>query len=279
MALNDLWFVGDAFINKNYYMLPKLKHKAVSARRKPPYIFDQFNISCFSPNQQSLVNVLARMVNCVIKALNDALKLPWMIIFVPDADILAFIKKSVDPDNTENIDIFLDAAMLWIVNQVARAIEAAKDNLSCRKPGAVVPYEPKLVWVKMMNRLNGKSSILKMINIFNECLENCIAGRSGYFIIDLDQAMDDSNFFDLENKLNSYGCSHFWNELDKVIEKFEKREVSLKPFGRKFPFSRRPSQAPRRHSIHFNPNFFRRQKKKTWNRSRRQDRRRSPDHY
>ena len=80
VAINDLWIIGDTFIIKNYFMLPKMKIEAVNDRRPLPYIYDFFNISCLSPNPLSLTNnVIARMVNCLIKALNDAMKVARLI--------------------------------------------------------------------------------------------------------------------------------------------------------------------------------------------------------
>ena len=45
----------------------------------------------------------------------------------------------------------------------------------------------------------------------------------------IDQAMNDTAFFDQHNKLNAYGCAEVWNEVDKQLEKFELRQITLKP--------------------------------------------------
>ena len=233
-AINDLWIVGDAFVNSNYYMLLQLKNEAKTARRTIPYMYQFFNITCYTPNPHSLVkNTLARFVNCLIKALNDTDKLPCIILAIPDADLLRFICCSTDSDY-QNINLFIEGALTWVINQMARAIKAKKDNIRRRRPGVVLPYEPKIIWVNMMDRLNGTSCTL---GVFNDSLKLILTGRPGHFLLNIDQAMNDTTFFDAHNKLNAYGCAEFWNDIDKQVERFEMRQITLKPaaeatFGR-----------------------------------------------
>ena len=151
LAINDLWIVGDVFVNKNYYMLPQMKNEAKLARRQVPYIYDYFNVSCFTPNPDSIVrNVLSRFVNCVTKALNENVKLPRLILVISDGDIIQFVRKIAD---TDHVELFVDSALKWIINQMTRAIDTAKDNIQRHKPGAVLSYEPKIIWIKMMDKI------------------------------------------------------------------------------------------------------------------------------
>ena len=205
-------------------MLPQMKHEMKSARQPTLYIYEYFNIFCITPNPDSLVkNVLAKFMNCIIKALNDSVKLPRIILFIPDLDIIRYICRTVtvlDADLSD-LHLFVEGALNWIINQVAWAIDAAKDNLQRRKPGAILSYEPKMVWVKMMDRIGtgSRSKSLALRNIFNTTLGDKLSGRTGHFIIDIDQAMDDASFFDADNHLNEYGRHHFWLALDKIIGK------------------------------------------------------------
>ena len=80
-----------------------------------------------------------------------------------------------------------------------------------------------------MDRINGTNRTLKLRKLFNECLNEVLLGRPGHFIMNINQAMNDTSFFDKDNKLNAYGCAEFWNEIDKQTEKFELRQLSLKP--------------------------------------------------
>ena len=56
---------------------------------------------------------------------------------VPDSDILRYIWKSADTHDFAELELFIDGALNWIVNQMTRASEAKKDALQRKKPGAV----------------------------------------------------------------------------------------------------------------------------------------------
>ena len=231
VALNDLWIIRDVFVNKNYYMLPQMKHEAKSSHQPIPYIYEFFNVTCYTPHPDTMVkDVLAKFVNCTIKVLNDAVKLPRIILIIPDSDIVCFIRKITDQSEIQQ---FFDSALNWIINQMAKAIESSKDNLQRRRPGAILPYEPKMIWVKMFDRLGTSrhSKSMAYRATFNDSLENALAGKAGHFIMDIDQAMADVIYFDQFNHLNTYGVQNFWTAVDKQLERFEKRIIQLKPFG------------------------------------------------
>ena len=152
-----------------------------------------------------------------------------MILVIPDADILRFIRRKFD--DTEDIELFIGAALTWIVNQMARTTEAKKDVLKRKIPGSVLSYEPKFIWVRMMDCINGTSKTLRLRKLFNSTLDTVLSKKVGYFVLDVEQAMADVAYFDNSNKLNDYGHTVFWTEIDKQIEKFKKRQISLKPFS------------------------------------------------
>ena len=230
-VLNDLWIIGDVFVNKNYYMLPQMKNEARHHRRQSLYIYDYFNVFFYAPNPLPHVNnALARVVNSYIKALNDAVKLP-RIVLVPDSDILRFARRQAEDmaNNANNANMFIEGALKWVMNQLSRATEAKKDEIQRRKPEAVLSYEPKMLWVKMMDCLNGSNKTIRLRSEYNEVSEEMIANKPGHFIIDVNQAMLDVLYFDASNKINDYGRVKFWTEIDQMIEKFERRLITLKP--------------------------------------------------
>ena len=165
-AVNDLWIIGDKFVNDNYHALSKMKTEANIARRPGPYIFDYFHVSCFTPNPQSLVkDVLARFVNCLIKALNDATKLPRIIIIIPDDDILCFINFV-----TYGIKQVCRSAISYVSTQMTRALETKKEQLIRRKPGSIIASEPKLIWVNMMDKIDVDDEVLALRSKYNSAL-------------------------------------------------------------------------------------------------------------
>ena len=189
------------------------------------YIHEQYNVTTFTPNPNSLLrDVMAKMVNVLIKALNDTLKLPRLIVVIPDCNILEFVKK-----DDEGIKIVSSGAVNWIIKQMIRAIDSKKDHLRRLKPGAITAGEPKFVWIKMMNRVNGHYPLSQYRDIYNNELEKMLAAREEHFVMDLSSEMSDINYFDQFNQLNGHGRRKFWYEVDRKLEWFDKKKISLKP--------------------------------------------------
>ena len=172
----------------------------MKAKQKIPYLFDQYNVHCFTPSPQSLLrDVLVQMINCLIKALNDTLKLPRLIVVIPEEDLLKFIMKP-----SVSVSKMSAEAFTWLMNQVDYAIEAKKDNLTMRKPGAVV-FDPKIIWVKMINRIRRYIKTLANRKAFNETLEHLISNRPRHYLLDIIDVMEDGSLVDSMNHLNGYG--------------------------------------------------------------------------
>ena len=123
-------------------------------------------------------------------------------------------------------------AIEWIVAQIIRVIDAKKDNLLRRCAGAVIANEPKIIWMKAIRHVHLPSFQLKLINKFNNMLEDVLADNELHHIMDISESLQDRNLFMHNMELNHYGKVLFWTEIDKNIEKFEKKKASLKPLHR-----------------------------------------------
>ena len=88
---------------------------------------------------------MARIVNCFINALNDNMKLPRLVVIIPDHDILNYIYHY-----TSGISLICGSAIDWITSQVDRAVEIRKDYLRVRSIGAVSANEPKFLWIRAL---------------------------------------------------------------------------------------------------------------------------------
>ena len=225
-ALNNLWLIGHQFLNQIYHELPSIRHKAQTARQQVPYVYDFYNVSCFTPNLNSLVtDVLAKFVNCLVKALNDTVQLPRIILIIPDGDILRFIMRK-DEDSAH---ILTMTALSLIINQMARALDAKKDNLKRCKPGLIQHSEPKIVWIKMIDQIGFRADDLLLREMFNNRLNDLLADRDGHFIMDVNAVMLDAGHLNRWGDLNAYGQQCFWSEVDRQLEKFDKKKITLKP--------------------------------------------------
>ena len=224
-ALKDIWIIGDDFIHDIFGALPTLKLEAKSAKTPQPYLYDNYNVYCFTANPLSDVrNVMTRLVNSFVKALNDATKIPRLVLIVPDEDLFAFIG-----NETENMRLTCEFVFNWILTQFSRAIEAKKDEFSRRKPGALTVGEPKFIWIKMIKHDLNCAGIECLHHQFNLAMEDCLADRNHHYIMDVSHTLDDASWFDNRGNLNGRGKSHFWRKVDGLIEQFDKQSISLKP--------------------------------------------------
>ena len=217
LAIKDVWFVGDQFINDTFHAFPTMYNESKLAKTRKPYLYEYYNVKHFSTNPLSMVrNILAHLVNALIKALNDNDKIPRLIIVVPDSDIICSI--NVFDLGTKRI---LEESLKWIMTNMTRAVEAKKENLTDVKHRAVTPGEPKYVWVKMLDRPNGFDRLLAAKNIFNDTPEALLATRKYHYIIDANHRMAHPHNFTLENKLNADGRIALWNEIDNQLKNFD----------------------------------------------------------
>ena len=224
-AVNDCWIIGDVALHKIFYSLQKLKRLAILNKKQLQYLYDYYNVSCFTSNPKSvLTNTLARMVNSSVKALNDSVKIPRLILVIPDDDLLSYVF-----DNIENMEEYSRQAITWVTNQMKRAIEAKCDELQRKKPGAIISDEPKIIWLEMINRSNGTSDILKCVNTYNRIVNETLAEKQQHFVMDINDKLSDGQYYDQFNRLNSYGEMRFWREVDHQIELFDKEQITLKP--------------------------------------------------
>ena len=54
--------------------------------------------------------------------MNDTVKIPRLIIVVPDADILHYVRKFAAEN--DDVQLFIEGALNWIINQMACTVEA-----------------------------------------------------------------------------------------------------------------------------------------------------------
>ena len=110
-----------------------------------------------------------------------------------------------------------------------RAIEAKKDQLFRRKPGSVKEDEPRIIWINMIDRVNGRSQILAHRHKYNRVVENILASKEKHHIMDINAEIAEPGNYNQFNRLNDFGKARFWLEVDKQIELFEKAKIMLKP--------------------------------------------------
>ena len=217
-----------------------------TAKNQPiPYLFDYYNVSAFYENPLSFEdNTLLRLLNAFTKALNgkDPLAnpktkqdkkekvfkpyqfhLPRMILVVPDWDI-----PEVHQPLFVRVTNLSGKCIDCILNNMERSIEARKDELRRRRPGALAHNEPNIIWIKMINR-STPQRILAVRNKFNKILVDLLANRRYHYILDVNRMVDDPRNFTYDNHFNTRGQAIYWNEVDRLLERFDQHKEPLRP--------------------------------------------------
>ena len=189
-------------------------------------MFDYYNVMPFYENPLSQnKNTLSCIFNSFMSAINDKKSplLPKMIILILDWDILQFMNHY-----SYGVSMMSGKCIDWLLNNMKRVIEAKKDHLRCRRAGAVMSNEPKIISIKMINRSN-KQKILAVRNKFNRALKDLLADSRYHYILDLGKMVEDARNFTNNNLLNARGQGVFWLEIDRLIEHFDYHKEHLRP--------------------------------------------------
>ena len=227
-AIEDTWFIGDKFLKGIFPTLQNLKTQAVLKKRTLPYIYEYFNISCYVPNSDMYkANILVRTQNAIIEAFNSRVHLPKYLIVILDKDIL-------ESAHTYSLHIrkLLSKWTDWIAKIIEKAIASRRENLFNIRPGAVAGIEPKVIWLKMIDRPevtreDDRFKIYSMRNKLNAVIEGLVSARKNHHYIAIN-SLDANKDFQFIGELNQYGQEQFWKEFDHFFKKFDRREISLK---------------------------------------------------
>ena len=204
------------------------------------FIYQEYNVRCFTSNPKSTTkSVPARMVNCLIKALNDMNEieldandnpkdntkfLPRIIVIVPDWDIMKYL----DHDSFGVEEVFGEP-LTWMVEKMIEAIEDKKKAMYKLRPGSLTPGEPKFIWIKAIRRFIGYDRTMTVRNRFNKILEALLAKKKHHYIMDVDPKINNADYFLQTNQLNGEGRVRYWKEVNECLKLFEDDKLTLAP--------------------------------------------------
>ena len=126
-----------------------------------------FEITSFCNNRFNSANqnVISRILNTFISAINDEKVLPKYVVFVLDDEIIQFLKYK-----SYGVSTMYGTLLEWLVKNVDDAIQTAKKNLPSK---AVNEHYPQLYWVAAFQHKNFKDSNSVHAK-YNLCLESII---------------------------------------------------------------------------------------------------------
>ena len=227
-------------MEKTYNAFQEMKIVAIDKQHPMPYLYNYYNVS-FHNEMKFLAgrNALANIRNSLVSALNEKKnKLPRFIVIIPDDDILKFINYYAF-----GISTIMGKCLNWLITEVDRLISARKDALCHRKPGAVLPNEPKIVWCKMMDKPNMTYNDMMVVHgKYNRILEEILTQYQGHYILDYSKEVVHPVNFSQQNDINARGKEDMWNVIDRKLEIFDFNKDYLLPHTAYFNTSHIPVQ-------------------------------------
>ena len=136
----------------------------------PLYMIRMFNVMCFTPHWT--VKGLAKLINPLVDALNNRIRLPKFILMVPDRD---FIINMITPKHSNSL--IIGATLHYIIKEFDKIIDRRLTEIEEFKPGVGFLKEdlPNVIWVRMLRRPSSHDSDAQKIALlrskFNSILE------------------------------------------------------------------------------------------------------------
>ena len=197
-----------------------------------PYIHEQYNIHlCYFDKNFPVPeeNMMARVLNALIKELNDNARhpLPRLIVIIIGKEFFKMLNH-VDYGVSHMIGKCLD----WLMASLERLIHTRKMDIFHKRPGAVCYFEPKFIWVKMMEEkfpqvFRENSAKAMLTRKFNVILEQLLEHSGSGFIMN-GLPFNKLNF-DRNCKLNHEGRIAFWKHISGKLHKFNHHQDTLEP--------------------------------------------------
>ena len=105
---------------------------------------------------------VVKMINCIIDPLNKYNTMPRFLVIIPDADIVKYVNYTGSGRSR-----ILGAAIEWFTDELLELIKEKKDAMRLTRPGSVTPLEPKIIFVKMIDRPDCKEEYASQREKFN----------------------------------------------------------------------------------------------------------------
>ena len=223
-AQRNAWLIGDDFFRRILPAYSGLRKSAeIKGRGDSPYLFAHYNVSTFVSAEKLAMSPLSRMINCVIDSFNKYNSIPCFLVFLPDGDIVKYVNYA-GPGSSK----IIGAAIEWFTDELLKVIKEKKEAMRIRRPGSVTCLEPKVIFVKMIDRLFSSEEFVSQREKYNAILEETLYKTKRMYIMDVEEGLDKS-CFEVNQNLNRRGKTGFWLQFDDQLKKFDAQETSLKP--------------------------------------------------
>ena len=210
-GLNDLWVIGDNFTTTTY-------REHFTKRNMNWFMRDNFELVFFSKSRfnSNNPNMLSRLVNSLITAVNSRVKLPKVMVILLQQD---FIEALQYDDSHVTISASLYGTWIeWLAEQIMNIINDANQRLPVKAQRP--PEEPIIYWSATPSHKNFSFQLRAQIAKFNNCLESVMKLHKSMRLIKIKEGWDteDSNLVTTQGRVTHQGIDQIWEALDSSVK-------------------------------------------------------------
>ena len=106
-----------------------------------------------------------------------------------------------------------------------RALDARKEELRRKRPGAIFPNEPKFIWVDLLYSPFNEDFMMAR-DKYNKVLREVIETRKNHFFLHMPSIISRPENYAASGKLSPRGMEFWWQEMDRALEDFDRDQSS-----------------------------------------------------
>ena len=235
-GIEKIWFIGDEFSHSSFeHHFKDIKDEH---GKYTTFTFDNYEVRDFLSSRVTshIRSTLARFRNNLVKAMNDQIGLPKLIVVVMDDDIL----KSIEGDTSEDVRKQIKPLITWLICEYEKLILAFKDMLPGRAKRHHVPH---VLWMRPATHKNFGNSWNMLREELGQVLKECADMKSNMSSLQMLKVWDseDSSLFRYDNyRFTAEGLKKYWLSIDSAVRfwctaiasKIEAKKGKRPPFRR-----------------------------------------------
>ena len=215
---DQVWIIGDDFMAKSF---AQYFQDAYSQDGKIGYIRAHYDVTgyCQSASRALNENILSRIRNALVTAINSELLFPKAIIMVLENDIL----NAADHYNP-GISLICSKVLDWLANQIHRIVITHKEKL----PSKACKFKyPKILWFPLPTHQN-LNNINEARGKFNAALRHSCSLHRKMELLPLNGwAVNDTSLTSKNGKYTSRGFATFWQIVNEAFQLWDKEQMRL----------------------------------------------------
>ena len=166
-SLEAIWFLGDEFALQLCEQHFKNKPVEGYGQGQQHFITNHFDTQMYFSSKfvSADQNLISRLRNMLVKAINEQILLPKYIVIIPDDDVIRYLHDQ----GITTIDKSMGRLINHLMSEHTKLIMSQKDTLPIK---AKCDMYPQLIWIEAPLYSSFREDNLKDRVAFNECLQD-----------------------------------------------------------------------------------------------------------